>query len=826
MNSNPSSPERGTDPSSTFRPYVSPETEMTESTIGAIVLGSILGIMFAAASVYAGLKVGLTTSASIPIAVLSITILRAFGKSTILKNNIVQTTGSAGESMAAGVAFTLPSLLLMGFDIDTLRITLVALLGGALGILMMIPLRHSLMVKEHGKLLYPEGTACAQVLIVGERGGASAAALFGGLFLGGLWALLGRIGKFFAEYATWGLDKIVWNNKTFSFLKGGSISFETNPVLLGTGYIIGWRTSFIMLAGGILSFLVFIPAIQYFGPELTSPLVGGGLVKARDMSPNELRNAFVLYIGAGAVAAGGLISLARALPTIFGAFFRGIAGFGGKGATMPLRTARDLPMSVVIFGSLALIGAIWAPHVAFTKGLIERNILGIDWLSAILIILFGFFFVTVSSRITGEIGSSSNPISGMTVATLLITCLLFVAAGRTGVSYKEMALCTAALVCVAASNGGTTSQDLKTGFLVGATPRKQQIAIMWGVLTSSAVIGFTLMYLNDSYSTLHKRDFPGFTVTHEAVAKLAAAGNHDLEFGAIEEHRNQQLQVLYVRVDQMDPAAPAGSPRVLVSVGKYLTKGDRIAYRVDPGILGSETEEFDDSGKLIRKIDGKFDAPQARLFSIIINGVLGGSLPWVLVLIGVFIAIMMEFCGVAALPFAVGAYLPMATSASIFIGGLARKWADRKVMRTQTEAERKRAETEQESSPGVLFSSGLIAGGALAGILICALSGPTTITERDGKPLATPIDSTYGKKYELDSLSHRVFTETETVGDFLHTLKADAAPSWLIDNSTRRMPIRDFLDQHNWWGLGCFLVLALFLYVVATQRKKPAPPAT
>ncbi len=823
MNSNPSSPVGAADAPAPFKPYVAPETQMTESTIGAIVLGSILGILFAAASVYAGLKVGLTTSASIPIAVLSITILRAFGKSTILKNNIVQTTGSAGESLAAGVAFTLPSLLLMGFDMDTLRITLIALLGGALGILMMIPLRHNLMEKEHGKLLYPEGTACAQVLIVGDKGGSSAAALFGGLFLGGLWAYLGRIGKFFAEYASWGLDKISFNDRTFSLLKGGSISFETNPVLLGTGFIIGWRTSFVMLAGGIMSFLIFIPAIQYFGPELTSPLVGGGHVRAVDMTPGQLRNAFVLYIGAGAVAAGGLISLARALPTILGAFARGLAGVGGNKGAVTLRTQRDLPMSVVVFGSIALVLAIWAPNLAFNKGLIGRDILGIDWMSAILIVFFGFFFVTVSSRITGEIGSSSNPISGMTVATLLITCLLFVAAGRTGVSYKEMALCTAALVCVAASNGGTTSQDLKTGFLVGATPRKQQTAIMWGVLTSSAVIGLTLMFLNDNYTTYHARpEFAGFSATQGRVTELASQGHpDDLAFRGKKTFRNVEYDVMYVRAEQTQ--ATAGGQSVVVPRGKYLVKDGAIAFYVDPGICGTETKQLAADGTTVeRDIESKFDAPKAQLFRLIIDGVLGGNLPWVLVIIGICIAVMMELCGVAALPFAVGAYLPIATSAAIFLGGLARKFADRKT---------KLSEADQESSPGVLFSSGLIAGGALVGILACALSAPTTMThDANGDALAAPREVTYETRFSGQygiHLANTLFPENETVDQAMQTLHIDQAPSWLVDSNTRSMTVRHFLDQHNFWAFGCFGVLALILYGMASRKPKgtAGPPS-
>jgi len=847
MNSNPGTPGDAAGASSTFKPYVSDETEMTESTIGAIVLGSILGIVFAAASVYAGLKVGLTTSASIPIGVLSITILKAFGKSTILKNNIVQTTGSAGESLAAGVAFTLPSLLLMGFEMDALRITMIALLGGILGTLMMIPLRQSLIVREHGKLLYPEGTACAQVLIVGEKGGSSARALFGGLFFGVLWAYLGRIGKLFAEAPEWILSQVPWKGKMVALFKGGSISFETNPVLLGTGFIIGWRTSFVMLAGGVLSFLVLIPAVQFFGGQMTSPLVTdakGELIRAGDMSPGQIRNAFILYIGAGAVAAGGLISLAKAMPTILGAFFRGLGGLGGARGAVARRTERDLPMGLVLVGCVALVLAIWAPNFAFTRGLIERDILGINWLSAILIVVFGFFFTTVSSRITGEIGSSSNPISGMTVATLLITCLLFVAVKWTGISYKEMALCTAALVCVAASNGGTTSQALKTGHLLGGTPRKQQLAITWGVITSAAVIGFTLMFLNDNYTSYHKFDSRGFAASEATVAQYEAGGRKDeLKIEkAHREFRGKQWDVLFVRRAQMDPADPA---RVAVPVGRYLVADGAIAYREDPGVCGTEKVQYAEDGITPeREFGSKLDAPKARLFQMIIDGVLEGTLPWELVLIGVFIAIMMELCGVPALAFAVGVYLPISTSSSIFLGGLVRKWADKRTQLT---------EAEQESSPGVLFSSGMIAGGALIAILTCALLTPKTVLldkpvkdaagvemkDAAGQPLLqkVPVDTTWGEDLRLFggeridlNLANRLAGPDETVGQLLQSTGIDLESkvvTTLYDESSLAMNARSFLNDHNWWGLGCFLALAAILYLVAARKpKRPATDAT
>ena len=846
MNPETSGGASGAGAPAAFKPYVSAETQMVESTVGAIVLGSILGIVFAAASVYAGLKVGLTTSASIPIGVLSITILKAFGKSTILKNNIVQTAGSAGESLAAGVAFTLPSLLLMGFEMDVTRITLIALLGGILGTLMMIPLRHSLIVKEHGKLPYPEGTACAQVLIVGEKGGSSAKSLFGGLFLGGLWAFLGNIGKLFATEPGWLLDKIrlPFQAKAVPFFKGASFSFETNPVLLGTGYIIGWRTSFIMLAGGVLSYLVLIPAVQFFGVDMTSPLIRdkttGALIKASQMSPGQIRTAYVLYIGAGAVAAGGLISLAKALPTIFGAFTRGLSGIKGGTTTAPLRTERDLPMWVVLVGCVALVFAIWAPSLL--KEQIGRDILGINWISAILILIFGFFFVTVSSRITGEIGSSSNPISGMTVATLLITCLLFVAVGRTGISYKEMALCTAALVCVAASNGGATSQALKCGHLLGATPRSQQIAITWGVITSAAVIGFTLMFLNNNYTTYHKFDAKDFRATKASIAMLAAQNRPDdlhIEIASCD-FRGESWDVLYVRETQLDPAGHGDPNQILVPVGAYLIKDGAIVYRRDPGVCGTETDQLSEDGKTVeRHIDGKFDAPKAQLFRLIIDGVLGGHLPWELVLIGVFISIMMELCGVPALAFAVGVYLPVSTSSSIFIGGLIRKWADKKTKLT---------EQEQESSPGVLCSSGMIAGGALIAILSCALLTPKTnetdvaVLDAAGKPTLDAagheithkmrVDTTWQDDFTLFggapvdlALAHHLFAKDESLAAGLDRMNLGALKK-LCDDDTLAAGGRDFLENHGGWSLGTFLLLGVLLYWVAAKKPKPENTAT
>ncbi|HTF36369.1 MAG TPA: oligopeptide transporter, OPT family [Myxococcota bacterium] len=733
-------------------PYVPASASMTELTVRGLVVGSLLGICFAASSVYLGLKIGLTVSASIPIAVLSITLFRAFGRATILENNIVQTTGSAGESIAAGVAFTLPSLLLMGFDLDVVRVTLVALFGGALGVLMMIPLRQGLIVREHGKLPYPEGTACAQVLIVGDQGGTSAKTVFSGFGLGALFSLLGNVGKFWGEYPSWSFDR---------FFPGASLSFEANPALLGVGYIIGTRVACVMLAGGALSFLVLIPLIHLFAPELTSPLIAAGAKPVREMTPGQIRNAFVLYIGAGAVAAGGILSLVRSLPTLWAAFRRGAADFSASGVAGPPRTQRDLPLSLVVGGSFALVAAIaLAPP------------LGINALSAALIVLFGFFFVTVSSRITGEIGSSSNPISGMTVATLLLTCLLFVAAGWSGVPYKEMALCTAALVCVAASNGGTISQDLKTGFLVGATPRAQQIAIMVGVVTSALVIGWTLLYLNETATTYVRRSYPDFVATDESVRELTSADPARAAFASLpHEFRGVRYRVLYVR-----------KPTQGVPTGKYLVGSEgRIAYLVDPGVCGVEPEQHAADGSLEKTVS-KFDAPKAQLFRLIIDGVLGGDLPWALVLVGVALALLVELCGVPSLPFAVGAYLPFSTSTSIALGGAVRWLADRRS---------NRGSDPSDSAPGALFSSGLIAGGAIAGLLYAALAGlETTAKDASGAVRPVPLLEHWGLV-----LSHRL-------------LGAEAA---------RR------LEASATWSIVPFLALAAGLLWVARRRRPRLP---
>jgi putative OPT family oligopeptide transporter len=727
--------EPGTEKEVAYEPFIpASRTDVRELTVRGVAIGALLGIIFAASSVYLGLKVGLTVSASIPVAVLSITLFRWLGKvpglgglfrgATILENNIVQTTGSAGESIAAGVSFTLPSLLLMGFDLELARILLVALLGGLIGVLMMIPLRHGLIVKEHGKLAYPEGTACADVLIVGEQGGTNAKTVFQGFFIGGAYAILNLICKLWQDGANFVMD---FRGR----LRGGSVGFEVSPPMLGVGYIIGPKVAANMMAGGMLAFVVIIPLVHIFGDGMATPMYPESLKLIREMTPGNIRNAYVLYIGAGAVATGGFIALARSVPTIARAFAGGMKtlredakkGDAKTRATATPRTERDLPMTIVVGGSLAIAAAIWLAPT-----------LHINLVSSLLIVLFGFFFVTVSSRITGEIGSSSNPISGMTVATLLLTCGLFVLMGWVGVQFKAMALTTAALVCVAASNGGTISQDLKTGFLVGATPRHQQVSILVGVVASAIVIGLVLLLLNQSHVTYKAVDFPEFT-----AAVAPADAQEKGPDGAM-------YRVIYVQEEV------GNVPR-----GKYLASEDgHLAFLVDPGVCGTypyklqpaanktplevpaeaavelgvdrkpykvvelkEAKGGVEAGRYLVADDGtpayvatdiwKFDAPKAQLFRLIIDGTLGGKLPWGLVLAGMFLAIIMELVGVSSLPFAVGLYLPIHTSAGIFVGGVVRWLVDRK--------RKDVSEAEAEFSPGVLMASGLIAGGAIAGVV-------------------------------------------------------------------------------------------------------------
>ncbi|MBS2025229.1 MAG: oligopeptide transporter, OPT family [Deltaproteobacteria bacterium] len=667
---------------SDHEPFIPASRDIPELTPIPLIVGALLGILFGASSMYLVLKVGLTVSASIPVAVLSITIFRAFSKvfgirpATILENNITQTTGSAGESIAFGVGVTMPALLILGYNLEIGQVILVSVLGGILGILMMIPLRRALIVNEAKTLVYPEGTACAEVLIVGETGGTTAKTVFAGLGIGGLFAL---------GYKAFCLFKDIPEKLFGKPYEGGNLSIEVAPELLGVGYIIGTRISMIMGAGGILSALVLMPAIKLFGSAATEPIYPATKL-IRDMSADEIWHSYILYIGAGSVAAGGIISLFKSLPTIIGGAVRGMKSLSSTAkAVLPARTDRDLPMWIVGLGSVGLVLACtFAPS------------LKINMIGALLILVLGFLFVTVSSRLTGEVGSSSNPISGMTVATLLITSLIFFALGWVSPSYKVAALSIAAIVCIAISNGGTTSQDLKTGYLVGATPSRQQIGILVGSLSSAMVLGLVILALNDAGTVYAARSYPDVTFSQS-------------DFDGKEPLRGPDARRDSGTYDVVRLREPRGS----VPPGKYLVDPTgHVKYLEDPGINGGVSVR--DNGE---KVTAKFSAPKPVLMSFIIEGIMSQKLPWGLVLIGVFISIVLELCGLSALAFAVGVYLPLSTSTPIMVGGAVR-WLGDKL------GKKKLSEAEAESGPGVLFSSGLIAGASVAGTLVALFQIP------------------------------------------------------------------------------------------------------
>jgi putative OPT family oligopeptide transporter len=681
------------EPPSQFQPYIPPSKVIPEFTWSAVIVGALLGIVFGASSLYLLLKVGMTVSASVPIAVLSITLFRVFSKvfgfrrATILENNIVQTTGSAGESIAFGVGVTMPALLLLGFEMEVTRVMTVSVLGGILGILMMIPLRRAFIVKQHGKLVYPEGTACAEVLVAGEKGGATARMVFVGFGIAAVHKFLTKASKLWADEPA----------EAIGGLKGAEISGELAPELLGVGYLIGPRIASLMLAGAALSYWVIGPLIATFGEKLNEPVAPAkseidpktnkdkGLI--RNMEPGDLKANYLRYIGAGAVAAGGIISMMRAMPLIIGSIVSGLRDLRASraaGAEVAVRTERDLSMNVVLFGSLGLVAALMViPSLGLT--------LPWGFLGALLVLLFGFLFVTVSSRLTGEVGSSSNPISGMTIATLLMTCLIFLILGMTERKYMLMALSIAAVVCIASSNGGTTSQDLKTGFLVGATPRYQQIAITIGAVTSALVIGLTMLALNSAGVHYTTQGFPDQQIEVPADAPQQKVGR------PYENSDPNIYRVVHVVPDEYPDIKP----------GRYLVDDQgHIKYRTDIPI-NRQAEEMDIGGKA----PDKFSAPQPQLFSLIIEGILSRKLEWSLVIAGALIAIALELAGVSALPFAVGMYLPLGTTTPIFVGGALRWVADRARGKSASEA-------ETETSPGVLLSSGYIAGGTLMGLVL------------------------------------------------------------------------------------------------------------
>jgi putative OPT family oligopeptide transporter len=703
------------------KPYVPDEAHLPEFTWPSVLLGAVLGIIFGASSLYLLLKVGMTVSASVPIAVLSITLFRAFSRgfgfrrATILENNIVQTTGSAGESIAFGVGVTMPALLLLGFEMSWVRVMVVSVLGGLLGILMMIPLRRAFIVKQHGKLKYPEGTACAEVLVAGEKGGTTAKMVFIGFGIAFIYKFLSKALRLWAAESDDNATNLygVRNGHTVG-LKGAAISGDLHPEMMGVGYLIGPRIACMMMAGAVISFFVLGPLIATFGEGLTAPVppaktemetvkedgreveVNKGLI--RNMDPDAIYANYLRYIGAGAVAAGGIISMFRALPLIISSITAGVrdlrtSAAGGAGAA---RTERDLSMNVVLIGCLGMVVVLAAvPQLGL--GLSLEGVLG-----AVLILVLGFLFVTVSSRLTGEVGSSSNPISGMTIAALLLTCLLFVAVGRTAAANPSVlltAISVAAVVCIASSNGGTTSQDLKTGYLVGATPKFQQWGILIGTLTSALVIGGTMIALNTAGTHYSKRGFPeGARLAPDEIPADAERVQVGQPYKGTDSNNYRMVYVRKPRIADMER-------------GWYLVDDEgRVAYWVDVPIA-RRFKEMDKVGDTQEPATEKFKAPQPQLFQIITEGILGGELHWGMVITGALIAVAMELMGVSALPVAVGMYLGLGTATPIFAGGLLRWLSDRWRGVSASEA-------ETETSAGVLLSSGYIAGGTLCGLLL------------------------------------------------------------------------------------------------------------
>jgi putative OPT family oligopeptide transporter len=675
-----------------FQPFIAPGQHLPEFTLRALLLGSFFGIIFGAVTVYVGLRAGLTVAASIPISVLSISILRAFGRASILENNIVQTTGNAGQSIASGVIFTLPALVFLGFELEYARIFMLALIGGWLGVLFMIPLRRQLIVKEHGALPYPEGTACADVLMAGERGGSLASRVFLGLGLGGLYTFLQNKNLFSIWPGSPGYEPDFGPQHV---LKGGAINADATSEYLGVGYIIGSRVAGVIFAGGVVSWLVIMPLIYFFGKAIPTP-VYPGQVPIAQMGPSDLWAAYIKPMGAGAVAAAGVITLLKTLPTIWAALTTGIKTMRSgqaAAAAKPIRTEDDLSMKVVLIGSALIVlcmflflefkpvpGAFvgWAANLA----------------ASLLVVVFGFLFVTVSSRIVGLVGSSASPVSGMTIATLMATAAIFLVQGWTAPAFGALAITIGGVVCIAASNSGDTSQDLKTGYIIGATPRLQQIALIIGVVVSTVIIGFTLNLMNTGLQEFHAMAKPwNLAAPHAGVSVQA-----DIK------HLPENIQV-----KSEDGKSQANHNRseyvVLNSIGSTELQDGKYLY--SPANHDIEVAWIQGIGS------PSAPAPQARLMATVINGILSRKLPWGLVLIGVALVIGVELLGIRSLTFAVGAYLPIGTTLPIFCGGVVRWLVD--------QAARGSGNEESEISSGSLFASGLIAAGGIAGLIGVAL---------------------------------------------------------------------------------------------------------
>ena len=683
-------PERAwssTAPPGEFRTYISADESPKEFTIRAIILGALFGLLFGAVTVYVGLRAGLTVSASIPISVLSISILRKlgvylppFGRPTILENNIVQTTGSAGESLAAGVMFTIPALIFLGFgsEFTFWRIFPLAILGGWLGVLFMVPLRRQLIVKEHGNLAFPEGTACADVLVAGERGGSFAGRVFWGLGLGGVYTFLMNTVQ-------------AWTSQPEarpSWFPGASFRAAITSEYLGVGYIIGPRVSGILFAGGIVSWLVMMPAIKFYGQLAGNTPIYPSTIPIPLMTPDDIWRSYIRPMGAGAVAAAGLITLLRTLPTIISALRAGLKDVRAEGAGQSAassRIDRDVPMRWVILGSIVIIAMMW---VLLTFHPMKGA--GTYWwqnlFAGIFVVVFGFLFVTVAGRISGLLGNSSNPISGMSIATLMATCAIFFLAGWTAPNYAVLALMIGGVVCIAAAIAGATSQDLKTGYLVGATPFWQQMGLLVGVTVSTVAIGATLNLMNSGLEKYIPTPIP------VSIQSLPSGVK-------IERDSFDYKSKSYVLINSL------GSHEIPDGEYLYDAATQRIEYQWAQGI-GSD----------------KAPAPQARLMATVINGILNQRLPWRLVLMGVALVIAVEILGVRSLAFATGSYLSIATTGAMFAGGL---------VRALVEATTKKKD-ESEASPGALYSSGLIAAGGVFGLLgiIIALFQDPEISSR------------------------------------------------------------------------------------------------
>jgi putative OPT family oligopeptide transporter len=674
-----------------FQSFVPASESRPEFTVRAILLGAIFGILFGAVTVYVGLRAGLTVAASIPISVLSISILRAFGRASILENNIVQSTGNAGQSIASGVIFTLPALIFLGFDLESSRIFALALFGGWLGVLFMIPLRRQLIVEEHGSLTYPEGTACADVLMAGERGGSFASRVFLGLGLGGIYTLFQNDNLFSLFPST---PNYSFNMGEQHLLKGGAIRADVTSEYLGVGYIIGMRVAAVMLAGGVFSWLVLMPAIYFFGSRLSTPLYPGTTL-IRDMSPSDLWITYVRPMGAGAVACSGLITLLRTAPTILAALTEGLKSIGqnkrstnpgapgsaakpanlGSSTTnlsgQPPRTEHDLPWSVVIGGSVLLVILLWI-FLEF-KPVPGAQVGAVANLAAsLLVVLFGFLFVTVSARIVGIVGSSASPVSGMTIATLMATAAIFLVRGWTAPAFGALAITVGGIVCIAASNAGDTAQDLKTGYLIGATPWKQQLAIMIGVIISVLSIGTTLNAMNKGLESFQKMPRPiALNLSHlpDGVQNQGSFNRDRIHLTENPGAPSSPPQGAKVGSQEAQEITNARQYILLNAIGSSTLADGKYLYNPGSGEIEIQWTQGIGSENAA--------APQGRLMATVINGILSRKLPWSLVLLGVALVIMVELLGVRSLTLAVGAYLSIGTTLAIFVGGVMRWLVDR-----------------------------------------------------------------------------------------------------------------------------------------------------